>query len=243
MISSFHQKFVIDTIDKISGLTLVPQIAGALTDAAAQFGFSALGINSLPSPGEDADPFILTESTPEGFRELYIAERFYAADHICRHARTAYEPFRYSEAPYGRTESRGHQRFMQALASFGMDRGLIVPIGRPANIPACLWLAGKNPDLDDESMLATQIICLFAASKAHALAHASDRGARSSLTPREREVLQWIAAGKTSWEISVISGLTERAINKIIADAMIKLNAVTRAQAVVNAIRNGAIAI
>lgn len=54
-------------------------------------------------------------------------------------------------------------------------------------------------------------------------------------------MLRWISAGKTSWEISVISGLSERAINKIIGEAMIKLDAVTRAQAVVEAIRLGEI--
>ena len=54
-------------------------------------------------------------------------------------------------------------------------------------------------------------------------------------------MLQWISAGKTSWEIGSISGRSERAINKIIGDAMLKLNAVTRTQAVVNAIRTGEI--
>ena len=72
-----------------------------------------------------------------------------------------------------------------------------------------------------------------------ARAPASRRG--SNLTAREREVLQWISAGKTSWEISKISGLTVRTINKIIAEAMTKLDAVTRTQAVVNAIRGGEI--
>jgi DNA-binding CsgD family transcriptional regulator len=61
------------------------------------------------------------------------------------------------------------------------------------------------------------------------------------LTQREREVLQWIAAGKTSWEIGVMSGVSEHAINKIINAAMVKLDAVTRTQAVVNAIRDGEI--
>jgi LuxR family quorum sensing-dependent transcriptional regulator len=59
------------------------------------------------------------------------------------------------------------------------------------------------------------------------------------LTPREREVLQWIAVGKTSWEIGVMLGISEQAINKIISGTMIKLDAVTRTQAVVTAIRCG----
>jgi LuxR family transcriptional regulator, quorum-sensing system regulator BjaR1 len=238
--SMSRRHLIFDTIDDVSRVTLLPEVSATFADAAAKFGFTSLGINGLPPPGEGADPRILTESTPEGFRDLYIHERFYLSDHICAHARAAYEPFRYSEAPYDRTESRGHKRFMQALDTFGMGKGLVVPIGRPTNMPACVWLAGNNPDLDEEANRAVELIALFAASKAHALSRPSDIGARTSkLTPREREVLQWISAGKTSWEISMISGLSERAINKIIADAMIKLDAVTRAQAVVNAIRDG----
>jgi len=206
-----------------------------------KLGFTALGINGLPPPSDDADPRILTESTPEGFRDLYIHERFYLVDHIATHARGTYESFRFSEAPYDRTESRGHQRFMQALDTFGMGKGLIVPVGRLANIPACVWLAGKKPDLDEDAYRVTELTALFAASKAHALSrHPLDIGTRTgTLTPREREVLQWISAGKTSWEISMISGLSERAIDRTITAAMIKLSAVTRAQAVVNAIRIG----
>jgi LuxR family quorum sensing-dependent transcriptional regulator len=58
---------------------------------------------------------------------------------------------------------------------------------------------------------------------------------------RQANPLQWISAGKTSWENSTILRLSERAINNIIADAMVKLDAVTRTQAVVNAIRIGEI--
>lgn len=240
MISGARRNLLFDVIDDVSRVTLSPNIGPVLADAMAKFGFTALGINGLPPPSEDADPRILTETTPEGFRDLYIHDRFYLVDHICAHARAAHEPFRYSEAPYDRTNSRGHERFMQALDIFDMGKGLIVPVGRPTTIPACVWLAGKNPDLDDDSCQTVELIALFAASKAHALSRPLDVGLRvSKLTARERDVLQWIAAGKTSWEISVISGLSERAINRIIAGAMTKLNAVTRAQAVVNAIRTG----
>jgi LuxR family transcriptional regulator, quorum-sensing system regulator BjaR1 len=237
-----RQNLVFDTIDRISRLTSLPEVSKNLVAATAKFGFTALGINGLPPPAQDADPYILAESTPEGFRDVYIHERFYLVDHICAHARTTGEVFQYSEAPYDRTGYRGHERFMRALETFGMSKGLVIPIGRPTNIPACVWLAGDDPDLDTEAKLATELIALFAASKAHALSRPLRvKSRRSNLTPREREVLQWISAGKTSWAISMISGLSERAINKIIAAAMFKLDAVTRAQAVVNAIREGEI--
>lgn len=237
-----HRDLIFDTIDELSRVTSVPTVAALLARTVNRLGFASLGINGLPPPGEDANPLILAENTPDGFRDLYVDERFYQVDHICAHARTTYMPFRYSEAPYPRAEELGHNRFLQALTTFGMGSGLIIPVGRPTNMPACVWLAGKEPDLDDETVRAIQVIALFAASKANALVRKQDNGQKASrLSPRERDVLQWISAGKTSWEISVISGLSERAINKIIGEAMAKLNAVTRAQAVVEAIRLGEI--
>jgi LuxR family transcriptional regulator, quorum-sensing system regulator BjaR1 len=237
-----YRNLIFNTIEDISHLTSAQAVAALLTGVMEQLGFTSLGINGLPPPAEDANPFILAESTPEGFRDFYIQEGLYRVDHICAHARAAYAPFRYSEAPYDRVQARNHRRFLQALGTFGMGEGLIVPIGRPANVPACVWLAGKGPDMNDEAVRAIQVIALFAASKANATVRSQGPSSASRrLTPREREVLQWISAGKTSWEISVISALSERAINKIIAEAMIKLDAVTRSQAVVNAIRLGEI--
>jgi DNA-binding CsgD family transcriptional regulator len=84
------------------------------------------------------------------------------------------------------------------------------------------------------------LIALFAGRKAYALSAALAAGTQAvKLTPREREALQWIAAGKTSWEASMILRVSEKAIDKIIASAVVKLNAVTRAQSVANAIRAG----
>jgi LuxR family transcriptional regulator, quorum-sensing system regulator BjaR1 len=235
---------ILDAFVEVSRPTSLWQILETLSRTAEKLGFTSVGINGLPPPGAGADPVILTERTPEGFRDLYIAERFYLVDHICARARATYHPFRFSEAPYRRAQASRHERFMQALKTFEMGRGLIVPFGRPTNIPACVWLSGGNPDLDEDAKTAIEFISLFAAHKAHALWHPSPVEALASpLTHGERDVLKWIAAGKTSWEISIIAGVSERAINKIIADGMAKLDAVTRTQAVVNAIRLGEIAL
>lgn len=229
-----------DAIDKISASTSPSQVATALGRAVGDYGFTALGINGLPPPGEGADLVILAEKVPAGFREYYTADRLYSVDHIGARARTTYEAFRFCDARYDEKDAAAHKRFLHALDTFGIGKGLVVPIGRPDNIPACLWLAGSNPDLRDEAKRAIQLVALFAATKAYALARPPPVGPPSSaLTARERDVLRWISAGKTSWEIGSISGLSERAVNKIIADAMAKLDAVTRTQAVVIAIRNG----
>jgi LuxR family transcriptional regulator, quorum-sensing system regulator BjaR1 len=115
-----------------------------------------------------------------------------------------------------------------------------VPIGRLTNLPTCVWLGGEDRDLDERTKQAIELIALFAGRKAYALSGALAGGAWTvKRTPRKREALEWIAAAKTSWEVSMILKVSGKAIDKIIASAMVKLNAVTRAQAVANAIRAG----
>jgi DNA-binding CsgD family transcriptional regulator len=240
--SSSLRNRTFDAVDEMSRLTSASEIAATLRRTVEASGYTCLGINGLPPPREGADPVILTEVAPEGFRDCYVEERFYLADHICNHARAAYEPFRFSEAPHFLADASRHKQFMQALDSFGLRRGLVVPIGRTYNIPACVWLAGENPDLHDDGIRAIQLAALFAASKALAITRPPLAGSPvTTLTGREREVLRWIAAGKTSWEIGEILAQSERTIIKIIAHSMKKLGAVTRTQAVVNAIRLGEI--
>lgn len=243
MNSGLHRNLIFDTIDDISRLCSLPQIAAAFRNAVTTFGFTSFGINGLPLPGEGVNPVILTESTPGGFRECYIEERFYLVDHIGARARAARQPFRYSEAPYPRAEARSHQRFIQALETFGLANGLIVPLGQPANIPACVWLAGKEPNLDDDVMRAVQVIALFTSSMAYALSRpplAAEH--RRELTVRERGVLCWAAQGKTAQEIGEILRITKRTVDEHTQNAIRKLGAANRTHAVVVALRDQIIA-
>lgn len=59
------------------------------------------------------------------------------------------------------------------------------------------------------------------------------------LTDRELTCLHWAAVGKTSWEMGVILGLTERTINFHIHNACRKLNVHSRQAAITSAFRMG----
>ena len=59
------------------------------------------------------------------------------------------------------------------------------------------------------------------------------------LTGREHECLHWASMGKTSWEIGVILGVTERTINFHIQNACRKLRARGRQAAIAAAYQHG----
>jgi LuxR family quorum sensing-dependent transcriptional regulator len=58
------------------------------------------------------------------------------------------------------------------------------------------------------------------------------------LTPREREVLSWAAAGKSAWKIGEILNVAKRTVDEHAQTATRKLGAVTRTQAIALAIRD-----
>jgi LuxR family quorum sensing-dependent transcriptional regulator len=64
-----------------------------------------------------------------------------------------------------------------------------------------------------------------------------EAGERPLLTPREREVLAWVAQGKSAWEIGEILDITKRTVDEHAQTAVRKLGAVNRTHAVAIAVR------
>lgn len=63
------------------------------------------------------------------------------------------------------------------------------------------------------------------------------------LSNREKEILQWLMNGKSTWDISPILGISERTIKFHIDNIMKKLDAVNRTHAVAIALNTGLIEI
>jgi LuxR family transcriptional regulator, quorum-sensing system regulator BjaR1 len=53
-----------------------------------------------------------------------------------------------------------------------------------------------------------------------------------TLTPREREVLAWVAQGKSAWEIGKILDIAKRTVDEHVQTAVRKLGAANRTQAI-----------
>jgi len=76
--------------------------------------------------------------------------------------------------------------------------------------------------------------------------HTEDAGNRPSaatprVTPREAQVLAWIAAGKSDWEIGRILNISAKTVNFHVEKAKRKFGVATRIQAVLAAMRQGVI--
>lgn len=61
------------------------------------------------------------------------------------------------------------------------------------------------------------------------------------VTPRETQILSWVAAGKSDWAIGQILRISSKTVNFHVENAKRKLGVGTRVQAVVAALREGMI--
>jgi DNA-binding CsgD family transcriptional regulator len=69
------------------------------------------------------------------------------------------------------------------------------------------------------------------------------RAKQASLTPREEEVLTWVALGKSAWEIGEILDIAKRTVDEHVQTAVRKLGAMNRTHAVAIAVRDRIISI
>jgi LuxR family quorum sensing-dependent transcriptional regulator len=234
-----YGRMAFDLIDDFEHLQTTGEVMSRMEGTLSGFGYNAFLVTGMPEPPQRVEPHFLLNGWPDGFTERYVRANYYLDDPVAARCRRSIDPFEWSEACSDLDAWPRAAEVMNVAADFGMRKGFCVPIVRGNGSQACVTVAGESPDFDPHAKRAIHLISLYAHAKAITLVGIDDdkRPRERILTGREREVLTWTAAGKSSWEISVILGVTERTVNWTVQNAMRKLDASTRTQAVVNAIR------
>lgn len=227
-------------------LTLAARIdvAANLTEAfdllegfARWHGFEHSACMEIPRTNEMPENALMLVRMPEAWVEHYIASEFALVDPVFTRAATEIRPFTWAEAARGsRPEAR---RVMLEAKAFRMHTGLTVPIHGPNGYRAEVTFAGEH--VSDDSRIFRQL--RFLAMSLHdraltVLGRGLGEGA-PNLTPRERDCLHWVAAGKSDWAISQILGISEATVHWHVERAKRKFGASTRMQVIVTAIRLG----
>lgn len=233
-----YPQLAFDSIDEFDRLTSPEDVVRHLALSLGQFGYTSFMVVSVPSaPGGELKQIALLDGWPDGWTEHYEKEGYFQHDPVAAFGLKSTEPFNWSDVHYDAERQPRSAEVMRAAADIGLKEGFGIPIVRAGSIDA-VTMAGERPDFDSRAKRAIHLIGLYAHSKAISLLHDKPAiRAHSLLTKGEREVLTWTAAGKSSWEISVILNISEATVIWRVQRACRKLNAVNRTQAVVNAIR------
>lgn len=196
----------------------------------------------VPVPPQTS-PVIVLEY-PEDYVKHYFEKRRYEIDPVIQTTSKRHKPFFWRDLVQCEPLTPQQRLMFEECRHAGLHEGVTIPLRAPWGQHYAICLAKDHPHGDDESQL--DMLCLLGTQFFLAYAHATQCQPAASvpsvvLSERERECLLWTARGKSSWEISVIVGLSENTVSSYLKNAMKKLGTTNRVLAVVQAIKDGLI--
>ncbi len=212
------------------------RLVAELKTALASVGHEYFCLNLFPRPNESFDKVIVAYDLPKGWLNLYLRKNFAAVDPALRHCRKTALPFAYREAPCDSEREPRAAQVLDRARDFGVCNGILFPIAGTAGLIGDMWIGGTETILSTWERSAVHMLALTAFYKLQQLVH--PRAATVTLNTREREVLTWVAEGKTAWEIGEILKISQRTVEWHILQATHKLGVTNRMQAVVIAARH-----
>jgi LuxR family quorum sensing-dependent transcriptional regulator len=221
----------------------VEELRDALMESLAPFGFLGFtfaAVRKIKSIYLHAE---IIATWPRTVQTTFQQHTLFNADPVILRSRTAPEPFAWDMSLYD--DNDPVQAELKALRmSMGSEGGICVPVSEPFQGRSVLYLSGRGFDNSAAMILALQLLAQHFAARAYALGgHEERRGKQTSqqldsgeLSPRERQVVGWLAFGKSSREVAMIMALSEHTVNDYIASSVTKLNASNRTEAVLRAL-------
>jgi LuxR family quorum sensing-dependent transcriptional regulator len=226
----------LEFVDSIEASTKQEDVTRLFEEVLGEYGFHAYVVGWLTVSGDRVKDHLFANGWPAEWASMYVRDRLVEHDPIPRHGFRSVEPFEWSEATYDAENEPLSKAVMDRSHDFRMDKGFFVPIHFGDRASGGVSLAGERPEFGHGVKPALHLMSLYVHNRIRSLLDTSEQVSQV-LTPREREVLQWTASGKSSWEIGIILSISERTVNFHIGTAMRKMDSVNRTAAVVAALR------
>ena len=125
---------------------------------------------------------------------------------------------------------------MGEARDFRLNRGFTLAIRTLEGEVIGLSVAGEHMEVSPEVRSLMLLLGSYAIARAIAIRDEMNR-APVLLTSKERETLQWAAAGKSRWETGVLMRISEHGADKHLRSVRVKLGTSTTSFAVAEALR------
>lgn len=228
--------------DRVVQITQAPTVAQAwdiYMMSARQVGLTcgvACSISSDKTIGET----VIASSCPPGWMQNYVEQGYQQIDPRVPMAAEAVTVFTWQLQDWDGILKGKQLAWRRDNELAGFYGGLIVPDRRDSRLKV-IALCGSAVDIHPDDQRVLYYSGLETLDRMQALGLHPEPDPPVTLSARERECLQWVAAGKSDWEIGVILSIGEKTAATHVDRAKHKLNVTTRAQAIVVAMRRGLI--
>jgi len=244
-------RYIIERFIEESNQSASPdEVSSSFGNALRKLGYDRFCYSLLtdhPSMGLRAGHGI-ARNYPDGWMAHYSANGYEHKDPVRLHAPIAIRPFTWESLEQGRVLKPEQKRVMNEARDAGLLDGIAIPIpgtnGEFAGVGMASSVGGVRPHRDLLSKLhalTLQFHLAYTGLMDKDYLIPDDGGPDIQLTDREKEILLWVAEGKSDFVMADIIGVSHSTIRFHMNNIFKKLNANERTLAAVKAIRLGLI--
>ncbi len=224
-----------EVVDRILSSPSPGVLLDAMDRELGYVGVSRFILLRFAQSGDPLDRWIVGSRDAVHFLDKYLYRVDPSVDPIIRHARTVVQPFFWYDIASDTRASRARR--------LGLPEGLVVPVPGPRGCVGIEWMGASGEGRDELKKFCIVIQAIGLACYYHLERYYGPPPLPpAQLTEREQEVLSLVAQGLSSAAIARMFHLSERTVEWHALEAMRRLGAKNRIQAVVLAIRDGLIA-
>lgn len=166
---------------------------------------------------------------PQNWIDFYFSQAFYSVDPVLHLCHLPGKLWLWDDATAG-----DGQAVLAAARAYGIYHGVSHSVAAPNRSTGILSFATSNPafktTLTTELELKLQYLSVLFLAVLTRLDDISMVSVKLELSEREREILKWMAEGKTSAEISLILSISQHTVNFHQKNMQKRLNATNRTQ-------------
>jgi LuxR family transcriptional regulator/LuxR family quorum-sensing system transcriptional regulator CciR len=198
----------------------------------------------LPPPGGAGTMGARLRSSgfPEAWVRRYLGERLYRVDPMAVFSRQSGEPFFWSDISRLKTITPAEQAYLDALERADLGEGLGIQVFGPGgrNGFCALGLDPEAPHPTGLQIRGFQWACQLAHLRGCALL-AAGAAPLPQLTDRERDILEWVARGKSNAVIATLLGISPHTVDTYMRRLYEKLDVTDRVSATLRGLGYGLI--
>jgi len=185
-------------------------------------------------------PFII--EFPQDWIIRYTEQGYHSVDPVIEYCSRTTQPFSWDELKSWKNQSAVVKRFWKESEDCGLKYGASFPLHGPLQQIFVLSLSTPVKEIFDElctkldevQLIAYQFYLTYTQKQ-------NEDEIEYSLSPREKEVLQWSAYGKSAWETGKILSISEHTVNTHLKNVVKKLKVTSKTAATAKALKYGLI--
>lgn len=230
------EHLVFDAIEDAEGIDTTEDLDALFLPVCAKLGCTHIGAFSVRAPnGELVGGFQSGTTDPE-WAEHYVAQAHFERDGIVKLLPNSMNVMVWSDLLRAQDFADESKLVFREAQSFGLEDGFVLPQHYLNGAVGATILT--SPDRISKSRrerAAIKILAYYYGSEVRRLLAPQTLPGNVKLTPRQKECLLWVRAGKTDWEIGKILNLSEHTVAEYIDSARKRLGVKNRWQAVIEA--------